>query len=327
MSGFYKWFILNYLPILVALLLFFFWKFFSSNHSNKQDYNNPSKNWDTVLGPNVKILRFILFVQLILLLTAKASKESELIFNNFFVWNVNLFYICFIFFTLICLYIIKKNKTDMMEAEVIMAACVWFLIILLSLFLVDNFLSFLLLLELSAVVYLFFILVFLKNKDFTVIKLKNFISTYLWVSFITLIFFFVGLLLVVKFNGTITFQELWCLDGTTPAFVWQFLFVAILWKIGSPGFYFFKLELYQYLPVTSLIFFSIVSAFMGFCFLHFFFINCWPIFVNQNLFLISYIVVYNILMLTRGLKSLSFFQFLAFSSANTWSVLLLFYLI
>lgn len=327
MSGFYKWFIFNYLPVLVALLLFFFWKFFSSNHSSKQDYNNPSKNWDTVLGPNVKIFRFILGIQFFLLITAKSSKESERIFTDFFVWNVNMFYVCFMIFTLICLYIIKKNKTDMMEAEVIMASCVWFLIILLSLFLVDNFLSFLLILELSAVVYLFFILVFIKNKDFTVIKLKNFISTYLWVSFITLIFFFIGLLLVSKYNGTICFQELWCLDRNTPAFVWQFLLVSILWKIGSPGFYFFKLELYQYLPITSLIFFSIVSAFMGFCFLHFFFINCWPIFVNQNLFLIIYIVIYNVLLLIRGLKSLSFFQFLAFSSANTWSVLLLFYLI
>jgi hypothetical protein len=66
---------------------------------------------------------------------------------------------------------------------------------------------------------------------------------------------------------------------------------------------------------------------MVLCFLHFFFINCWPIFVNQNLFLISYIIIYNIILLSKGLKTLTFYQFLGLSSANTWSVLLLFYLI
>jgi hypothetical protein len=91
--------------------------------------------------------------------------------------------------------------------------------IIVSLYIADNFLFFLFVLEVTSIIYLFFILSFLKTNLLTLIKLKNFLNTYMWLSFVTLMFFSIGIFLVIKYNGTLTFSELWCVDNATPSYV------------------------------------------------------------------------------------------------------------
>ena len=71
-----------------------------------------------------------------------------------------------------------------------------------------NLLTLILLLELIATIYFFF---FLSNGELIyqhILKLKNLIMNYLWLSFFTLIFFSLSLLFFIKKGGTLDFIEL-----------------------------------------------------------------------------------------------------------------------
>lgn len=315
-------YIFNYGSIFFFLIFFYTWKFFASNKT--KDYNGyKPQAWDTLFTPNLNYLSFFLSWQLFFLFTSKMHKKM---YTPAFM-NLTLFTLVFTFLIIAYLFFLKKSKVYRLEQEIHVNACVWILFAMMVFVIVDNFVSFLLLLELIATIYFFFVLTFMKSKTLTLIKLKNLVSNYLWISFFTLILIFCSMALLAKDCGTLTFKELYHLNYFTRFFTWQILLISLLWKIGGPGFYFFKLELYQYLPTNSLFFFSITSAFFSCFLLHFMFANCWPIFVHQQFALLIYITIYNIFMLIRGLKSTTFYQFLALSAANTWSVLLMFYLI
>lgn len=316
-------FLLNYGLFFVFLLTFYIWKFYTNKFSLNHKKIALNNTWDNLLGSNLRLLYFYMFWQTILILFSKGHCKQY----SFMSINLTIFLLVFFLLVLFYTLVINHLKYSQTELEVHINGCIWLICCLIVFFIIDNFLSFLLILEIIATVYFFFILVFIKNNTLTLLKLKNLISNYLWVSFFTLIILYFSLLLVVKNVGTLTFVEIYFYSEKVPFYVWHLLLISLLWKIGGPGFYFFKVELYQYLPTNSLFIFSIVSSFTGCFLLHFLFINCWPIFIEQNYALITYITIYNIFILIKGLKTCTFYQFLALSSVNTWSILLLFYLI
>lgn len=322
MAGVSLIYIFNYGFFFVFLLLFYIWKFYAATQL-KSFKEHKHLAWDTVLGPNIRYLSFYLFWQLLLLFTSKTHKK---IYSLAFM-NLTLFTLILIAALMCYMLFLVLAKRFTLENEIHLNGCIWILFTMIVFVIVDNFISFLLMVELISTIYFFFVLVFMKSKTLTLIKLKNLISNFLWISFFTLVLFFIGLLFITRDCGTLTFKELYRVSAFSEFYVWQVILIALLWKIGGPGFYFFKLELYQYLPTNSLIVFSIISAFTSCFLLHFMFANCWPIFVNHQLGLIFYLTVYNCILLIRGLKNTTFYQFLALSAINTWSVLLLFYLI
>jgi hypothetical protein len=96
-----------------------------------------------------------------------------------------------------------------------------------------------------------------------------------------------------------------------------------MWKIGSSGFYFFKFEVYQFLSLINLFFFSILTVY-SYCFiLHFFFSAMWYVYYKFNLFVISVMLLMNIFILIRSLYLINFYQFLGFSTVNLWSNILM----
>lgn len=315
-------FILNYSQFLFFFVFYYIWKFYCARGHMKNNETTPA-HWDTLLTPNVNLVGFYIVWQLFFIFTAKTCRT----YHSFVHMNLTLFLLIFFFVLITFLFFLKRSNKFRPEDELHLNGLMWINFMIVIFMLVTDFISFILVLELIAAGYLFFILVFLRQKELTLLKLKNMVSNYLWVSFFTLIIIFFAMLLVVRAGGSLQFSELYVVSKFGSFYAWQLLLVGLLWKIGSPGFYFFKLEIYQYLPTKSLIFFSIASAFVSCFLLHFIFINCWPVFVYQQTSLIIYLTVYNTLMLIRGLKNLTFYQFLALSAANTWSVLLLFYLI
>lgn len=316
-------YILNFSSFFVFLLMFYVWKFYANKGLTKWTSTSHPAVWDTMLAPNMAFFKIYLSWQLLFIFTSKTSKG----FYSLVYMNLILFILIFYFLLIIYLVLLNWSNKYRMENEVHLHGSMWLNCVLILFILVDNFISFLLMVELIAAVYFFFILVTLKDKTLTLLKFKNLLSNYLWISFFTLVILFFAMVLVVKGCGTLKFTQILWISKKTPWYAWQLLLISLLWKIGAPGFYFFKLELYQYLPTNSLIVFSIASAFTSCFLLHFIFINCWPVFVNQQGALITYILIYNIVLLFRGLKTTTFYQFLALSAANTWSVLLLFYLI
>lgn len=307
----------------VFLLLFYIWKFFANKGLTSWKSLAQPAIWDTMLAPNMTFFKIYLTWQLFFIFTSKTYKG----FYSLVFMSLVFFILIFYFLLIIYLVLLSRSNKYHMENEIHIHGCMWLNCILILFMLVDNFISFLMMVELISAIYFFFVLIAMKNKLLTTLKFKNLLSNYMWISFFTLVLLFFALILVAKGCGSLKFTEILWISKKTPWYGWQLLLISLLWKIGAPGFYFYKLEMYQYLPTTSLIVFSIASAFTSCFLLHFIFINCWPIFVNQQGMLITYILIYNIVMLSRGLKITSVYQFLALSAANTWSVLLLFYLI
>ena len=96
---------------------------------------------------------------------------------------------------------------------------VFFYLFVCEFFFVKNFLAFLVILELLAIFYYFFFLINLEKSYSSLLKLKNLIIMYLCTSFFTLICFFIGLLVVFYYIGTVDFKEIKLLYSFLPIFV------------------------------------------------------------------------------------------------------------
>jgi hypothetical protein len=293
-------------------------KFFSLKYYNTSKAPNMSRTFDTPLGYPHNLVKVYLYFQLLLLCSFKFCEDlSKMVFFRAYV-----FYFIFIVFIIFVVKLLNFLNITRHESDLILATLTWLLVAVSGFFFTYDLLLFLLNIEVIASIYYFFFLTYISSNTITLIKFKNLISNYLWVSFFTLICYFISMLLIIMFCGSLNFAEVCTTYSKVPSFVWQLLLISFLWKIGGPGFYFFKLELYQYLPTVSLIFFSLISVFVNCFLLYYFFSAMWVIYIYYNQFLLSYLVVSNIVILLRGLTSLNFYQFLGFSAINTWSVLL-----
>lgn len=178
----------------------------------------------------------------------------------------------------------------------------------------ENLLSFILLVECVAALYYFFFLQTTPNNFLSITRYKNLLSLYLWLSFFTLFFFLVGSLCLINFYGTLNFKELLFFKISDNCTI--FILISFLWKLGMPGFHFFKFEIYRYLPATELILFSFTSLFFNsLIFVTF-------IWLISTIFSSSYLLLFiclttNILLLLSAGEKINLFIFFAFSSLNT----------
>ncbi len=153
------------------------------------------------------------------------------------------------------------------------------LIIFLFIFLfINNYLVFFLFIELYSVVYFFFFLNTKNSNKLFLIQFKNLLLLYLLNNFFTSITFLVGTSFVVSFYGTVNFVELnYVIDVNSH---WQIylLIISFCLKVSLPGFHFLKIEIYKYLSIENVIFFSVVTIYINYVFMVFFF--------NQNIIFI-----------------------------------------
>lgn len=98
-------------------------------------------------------------------------------------------------------------------------------------------------------------------------------------------------------------------------------------KVRCARFSFFKLELYKYLSLFFLVFFSIITLYIN-CFILSFLGSVFaPILKFSGLWLLIIIMFFNIFLLQQGLTNLKFYQFIALSSVNSLSFCLLLFFI
>lgn len=312
-------FMLGYL----LFLLSYTYKFTSMKSRYVKKIGNYYNIINTPLAYSRTFILSYLYYQLILLITFKFPYNlCDLTFLRTFV-----FFCVFLLFMRYLLGLFKFFSSNQAEAELVFAILGWLIVALSGFFYTRDFILFFLNLELLATIYYFFFLIFLNSSTITLIKFKNVLSNYLWVSFFTLVVFFTNLLLLVYWTGSLEFTQLTNNFFCIPSIVWQLLLIAFLWKIGSPGFYFFKFELYQYLPMGSLFMFSLTNVFLSCFLLYFFFSVSWAIYSTYSSLLLVYLLVTNIILVIRGSRALAFYQFLAISAVNTWALLLLLFLI
>lgn len=278
---------------------------------------------------NVKIFEFnktqvfyIFGAVLILLIFAKLAKASTLSIYIFIYLNIAIFATLLLFFNFF-----NATKSSQLELDTLLTTSIWLFFAIATFCFCTNFIILLFNIELVATIYFFFFLFYLTHDLNTIIKFKNLLSNYLFVSFFTICGVTVALLLVVFYTGTVHFYELNMVGNNVPFFVWNILLLALLTKLGGPGVFFFKVEIYKILPVYSLIFFSICSFLINSMIILFIFKTC-IIFYTANSFLIlAGLLVGNLVVIVRGFQLVSFCQFLGLSAVNTWGLLMTFFLV
>lgn len=259
---------------------------------------------------NFEKLETILFMFLfysIYFITIRSSIIYYNAFYNFYIIYFILTIVLFFFFK----FLWKKNITKFaINYE-------YLYIMLLSLLIIlnfsDNLIFILLILESIAAIYYFFFLKYTSYSLTSFIKYKNLLSLYLWLSFFTLMFFIVGLVFIVYTYGTLNIFELKATNFNSGN---NILLFSIFIKIGVPGFHFLKLEIYKFLNLTEVIFFSLITLLINTMFIcNFFFLN--NLLLQNTLSIICLVLLFNILLLLQGMEGVNFNHFLALSSFTT----------
>ena len=194
--------------------------------------------------------------------------------------------------------------------------------IIYSFFFISNLISFLLLLEAIATLYYFFFLTFNTSYLSLVVKYKYFLLLYIIVSFFTTLLLALSIIGFSIYYGTISFQEI-AYFNTSYTIPNILLLVSILWKLGSPGFHFFKLEFYQYLLGSTLILFSLFSLFLNVFLLYFILYFLGEVVSAELTILLYFSLVSIILLLTVSFRYTTFSQFIAYSTFSTIILILI----
>lgn len=265
---------------------------------------------------------FLVGVGLVLVFFAKAAKE-DFPFSIFFVYlNVFSFLLLLTVFNFFA-----KQRCSQFELDTLLTVSIWLLFSLSTFCFCTNFIIFLFNIELIATVYFFFFLFYITKDSTTVIKFKNLLSNYLFVSFFTVCGFSIALFFIVSYVGTTDFGELNASAKGIPFFVWNILLLALLTKLGGPGVFFFKVEIYKVLSLYSVVFFSICSFFINSVIILFLFKTCVAFYTSNSFLILAGLLVSNLMVLARGFQLVSFCQFLGLSAVNTWGLLMVFFLI
>lgn len=262
------------------------------------------------------------YVQLCLNLTLKTTALNWTLKNNFIFLNINL--ILLLGLLAFSLFFFTKDKLINL---LFISIVVFFYLFVCEFFFVKNFLAFLVILELLAIVYYFFFLINLEKSYSSLLKLKNLIIMYLCTSFFTLICFFIGILVVFYYIGTVDFKEIKLLYSFLPIFVWFIFLSGLCWKLGVPGFHFFKLQIYNFLPLNVVILFSLFSIIINNFVFIFFLMDFFFIYSQFSYIYLVVILLSNIILLILNFKEDSFYHFIAYSALNTWATIFMFSLV
>ena len=262
-------------------------------------------------------------VNILLVATLKVHKKSWLSHEQMCFFYLMGSALLLLFFLVYCV----LNTKNPHETNIILLILIFLYLFLASFRLIPNVMSLIMGLELLSVSYYYYF-VFQSQKNYVnFIQLKNLLSFYLWLSFLTFALLVLTTFTIYFFIGTGNFKEMQMLNRHVSGFWWALLVSSLLWKLGAPGFHFFKLELYKYLSLFFLVFFSIITLYIN-CFILSFLGSVFaPILKFSGLWLLIIIMFFNIFLLQQGLTNLKFYQFIALSSVNSLSFCLLLFFI
>lgn len=186
--------------------------------------------------------------------------------------------------------------------------------------LLKDYIFFLVFLELLGVIYYFFFLNYLDKIYISLLRYKHFLILYLLNSFLITLFFSFGILLLCIYFGTLNFNELshFTLENN---FILCFILLGLGWKLGLPGVHFFKLELYNYLPLTLLFFFSIISLLLHTYIFYYFYLLFQGKISSLLYSLLSISIIISCIIITRGYNFISGYQFVAYSTLITLTLI------
>lgn len=311
---------LSFYNLIILITFYFIIKLVNNLFMNSRKFYYNNKVVNSILILSNSEIKFFTLVQLIIIISLKTV--NQLWFDKFtFVYFFCLF---FLMFSLLIIFLLNFNNYFSHDINLINNLNIWFYLIINSLYLVDNFISLLLVLEFISILYYFFFLQQISISIRSYIKLKNLLSIYLWLSFFTLVFLFLSFISITICVGSLDFNEVNSLYNNVSYHSWIFLFSALLIKLGVGGFHILKFQVYKHLSSFFILFFSMYSFYINAVILVYIFLYFWTVLFNSYQFLLYVILFFNFLILVNSIKLYSFYQFLAFSTINTWLLLFLF---
>lgn len=305
---------------LLILSLYFVIKLISNFFYNTKKFFYNPKTVPNILILNSSEVNYFMTSQFIIVNSFKTL-------DNFWLGYHNILFFIFYFFlvtNIIFIKLVKNYRYFNNQLNLIHNLALWFYVGLTSLLLIDNLITLLLLLEFIGVLYYFFFLEQASPEIRSFIKLKNMLNSYLWLSFFTLIFLFLAFLKICSEIGTLDFNEIAQLSNNVSGLSWFLLFIGFFFKLGIAGFHILKFEVYKHISSFYIIFFSLYTFYLNSAILFFIFVHFWSLFIIYEQQLLGFILFFNLLLLINGLRTYTFYQFLAFSTINTWSLMILF---
>lgn len=269
------------------------------------------KNVSTVFTKKLTGVLFknnvFLFINLFLFLYTLTLKDN---YNNFLLSSVLVLSIVTLF--------LKKSKNNIVFLNFNL------IIFLLVASKINNYLSFFLFMEIYSIFFYFFFLHSNSTNIKNFLQFKNNLLLYLFNNFLTTIFFLVGLAGLIDSFGVLNFSELKCLT-IEEKLNWKsyFLILGFIIKISLPGFHFIKLEIYKYLTLDVVITFSVVTLYLNYILIIFFFNNnifSYLIF-KYNFIVILLIIGFFVIIQKLNINNLN--EFVAYSGFATNNLIIL----
>lgn len=297
-------------------------KFFLIWYKDHKDYELLVYIYENYLSIINYQVRQSYFLQFLLITHLKWSDYSY----NYSLFLYILFLILFLILSRLLLTIFANSLLDLKELQQLWNLSILMFLSVSCFLYVKNFLILVFVLELVNVVYYFFFLTFTYSEEETFVKYRNLLSLFLWNSFLVLCLLTLLNFYFIFSSGTLNFYELRYVENVN-FFLWQIVLVSICWKAGIPGFHFFKIEIYRYIPRYLVYIFSGYTLYFNYFILMFILFSFYPIMVSNNYFMLSYLIFINILLLIKANNGGSIYNFFAYSSINTWASVALFGLI
>lgn len=193
---------------------------------------------------------------------------------------------------------------------------------------INSIVVFFLFIEFYSIIFYFFFLNHLKTThNTTLLQFKNMLLLYLINNFFVTILFLLGLTFVLEQFGTTNFLELSYLHATTTSKTPYLLIISFILKLALPGFHYLKLEIYKYLTNDIVILYSVITLYLNYLLMIFFF-NHNIIFNTLNIFkLFNLLVIFIIFIFINKIKINSFQEFIAYSGFATNNLILLSFII
>lgn len=194
---------------------------------------------------------------------------------------------------------------------------------------INSIIVFFLFIEIYSIIFYFFFLNnnFNNNNNITILKIKNNLLLYLFNNFIASIFFLYGINAVIEKFGTTNFIELSYLANTDVTGNLYSIVLAFFIKLSLPTVHYLKLEIYKYLSLDNVVFFSLISLLIYYSLVIFFLSN------NYIFIVFSYFKVLNIAILLgffffiHKLKINNFHEFIAYSGYASNNIIILMFLV
>ena len=194
-------------------------------------------------------------------------------------------------------------------------------------FFINSYIYLFLYLELYSLFFYFFFLQNNIKQKIYLIQYKNMLLLYLLNNFIASVLFLLGIFSIVYYIGSTNFLETNILNSLNVHYEYYILIISLFIKLSLPGYHFLKVEIYKYLNIENVIFFSVITIYINFFFINFIFSQPITFNVLNNYKQFHIILILAILFFIQKLKINNFQEFIAYSGFATNNLIILNFLI